>query len=679
MPRGEQERTRAGGSDRGSGSSREARRRTPPAEPTPAVPVTRSDETPEVIGKYELREEIGRGGMGIVYRAYDRVLKRAVALKMINDPRRAGGKLLMRFTQEASIVARLHDPRLVPIFEVGSHQGKPYFVMELIEGQSLQRLLREEALPPRRVAEIVREVALALKHAHENAVIHRDVKPENILIDSSGNPRLMDFGLAIDEETEERFTAPGAILGTPEYMSPEQAAGATTDLTEATDIYALGAILYHALVGKPPFQATEMHRVIYKVITLEPTPPRRLDPKIHQDLETITLRCLMKEPTRRYGSAEEVADELGRFLAGEPILARPQGSIERAWRRARRYRGFGIALFLLLVLLGMGGAFFEDMRRRDLAKAAEQHEKDEARVKAEQARGRAGDVRAAIAEAESLILQGNLKRATEVATKAIELDPTAAEAWAVRAACRSLNKDYDGALEDAARAIALDPNCYEAIYARAVVESNRRQPEGITDATRMIELKPDDARGYQIRAAAHWNVHDLAGAVKDATRAIELAPATAESWLVRAEARVNLGQNAEGIADATKGIELAPANPHGWHARAGGRFHQDDFAGAIEDESRAIALDPRNNECWILRAYARQLTDDDKGSSEDASRAIELDPMDARAWTVRAHARLKLKDREGATSDFRRFLDLDPNGPSSEEAREQLSKLEKSP
>jgi tetratricopeptide (TPR) repeat protein/predicted Ser/Thr protein kinase len=654
-----------------------------PVQPTHVVPTTQADATPEVIGKYELREELGRGGMGIVYRAYDRVLKRSVALKMINDPKRAGGKLLKRFTQEASIIARLHDPRLVPIFEVGEYEKKPYFVMELIEGRSLQRLLREETVPGRRVAEIVREVALALKHAHENGIIHRDVKPENILIDSSGNPRLMDFGLAIDEETEERFTAPGAILGTPEYMSPEQAAGATSELTEATDIYALGAILYHALVGKPPFQATEMHRVIYKVITLEPTPPRRLDPKIHQDLETITLRCLMKEPTRRYLTAEEVADELGRYLAGEPIVARPQGSIERAWRRARRYRGFVIAFLLLLILVGMGGAFLDDMRRRDNAKALEELRAEKERAARAAAQAESEKARATIEEARTALAGNEFQRALDAANRAVELDPKSADAWAVRATARFRTTDRQGALDDAARAIELDPRCSLAWITRASVESNKHETEAaIADANRALEIDPKDGRAYHVRGCARFNAGDVEGALGDATKAIELKPKEAGAWLLRASARLNTREYDGAIEDATRGIELEPTDAHGWQARGAARAmraKKGDLESAVEDLSRAIAMLPGEAEFWMLRAIAKARLGEDEGVIQDCTKALELDPRNAQTWTVRAHSRLNLKDLEGARSDFRRFLELDPKGPSSDEAREQLGKLEKQP
>jgi tetratricopeptide (TPR) repeat protein/predicted Ser/Thr protein kinase len=332
----------------------------PEAASQPAPP---SDtEKVERIGRHRIERELGRGGMGVVYRAFDDELRRPVAIKMILDPSRAGASELERFRREASAAARLAHPGIVAVHEVGEHEGKPYIVMELVEGESLEQLLRREKPSPRRTAELLREVATALDFAHSAGIVHRDVKPENVIVDREGRPRLMDFGLARDAAGE-RVTVTGTILGTPAYMSPEQASGEITEQGPLSDVWSLGAVLYRALVGTPPFTAPNVHGVLTRVIFDEPVAPRKRNPAIHGDLETICLRCLEKNAPSRYPSAGEVARELGRYLAGEPIAARPIGSLERGARLVRRNR---LATALVLVLVGapvVAGALAVSARR----------------------------------------------------------------------------------------------------------------------------------------------------------------------------------------------------------------------------------------------------------------------------------------------------------------------------
>jgi hypothetical protein len=308
------------------------------------------------LGGYVLLSELGRGGMGIVHRAYDTRLRRLVAIKMILDPTIAGSEALERFQREASAAARVHHPGIVSVYETGESDGRPYIVMELIQGQSLEALLRRENPGARSIAEIVRAVALALAHAHAQGVIHRDVKPENVLVDGERRARLMDFGLAREVGGSGALTVSGQILGTPAYMAPEQARGDPKAHGPLSDVYSLGAVLYRALVGRRPFEGASMESVLQKVLFEEPVPPRAIDPRIHRDLETIALRCLAKEPARRYGSAFEVAEELRRFLDGESIVARPPGHLERLWVWARRNHRLAVSLGVLAVATSLLGA-----------------------------------------------------------------------------------------------------------------------------------------------------------------------------------------------------------------------------------------------------------------------------------------------------------------------------------
>lgn len=287
------------------------------------------------FGDYELLEEIARGGMGVVFKARQINLNRIVALKMILAGQFAGDEDVQRFYTEAEAAAQLDHPGIVPIFEIGEHQGQHYFSMGYVEGESLAHKVSEGPLPPHEAAELVKKICDAMAYAHECGVIHRDLKPANVLMDRNGQPKVTDFGLAKKMEADSNLTGTGQILGTPAYMPPEQASG-KTDVGPLADIYSIGAILYCLLTGRPPFQAANPMDTLLQVLDKEPLPPRQLNPSIPLDLQTICLKCLSKEATGRYRSSSDISDELQRFLNGEPIQARPVGKIETAWRWCRR-------------------------------------------------------------------------------------------------------------------------------------------------------------------------------------------------------------------------------------------------------------------------------------------------------------------------------------------------------
>jgi WD40 repeat protein len=291
--------------------------------------------------------------MGIVYRARHVRLNRVVALKTILAGQMAGEADVRRFRQEAEAAAALDHPGIVPVFEAGAVAGQHFFTMGFVEGQSLARALADGPLPPRSGADLIQKVAEAVDYAHRCGVIHRDLKPGNILLDAAGRPRVSDFGLAKRVAADTSLTATGAIVGTPSYMAPEQAAGANAEVGTAADIYALGAVLYCVLTGRPPFQAPTTVETIRQVVERDPVTPRALNPAVPRDLETICLCCLQKDPRNRYPSALDLAEDLGRWLRGEPITARPVSGIERAWRLCRRNPEVSaLSAVLLLVLIG---------------------------------------------------------------------------------------------------------------------------------------------------------------------------------------------------------------------------------------------------------------------------------------------------------------------------------------
>ena len=308
------------------------------------------------FGDYELLEEIGRGGQGVVYRARQRSLNRTVALKVIALGHWATETHLKRFRREAEAAASLEHPRIVPIYEIGERDGCCYFSMQLVEGGQLDDLVRREPLSLRRAAEMIANLARTVHYAHENGILHRDIKPGNILVGADGEPHLTDFGLARLVETESTVTRTMEVLGTPSYMAPEQARGKTAQLTSATDVYGLGAVFYQLLTGHPPFAGGTTYETIRLVLETEPRQPRLWNPKVDRDLATICLKSLEKDPQRRYPSALTVAEDLERWLGHEPIRARRTGIFTRGRKWVRRNPAMAALLPLLVALAAVVSA-----------------------------------------------------------------------------------------------------------------------------------------------------------------------------------------------------------------------------------------------------------------------------------------------------------------------------------
>ncbi len=362
---------------------------------------------PELPG-YEILEVIGRGGMGVVYKALHTRLDRLVALKMVLAGAHASPDELARFSTESQAVAQLQHPGIVQIYEVGEHDGLPYFSLEFVSGGSLAHQIDGKPQPTREAAEMVRELTLAMREAHRRNIIHRDLKPANVLLTSEGAPKITDFGLAKRLDADSQQTHTGAIMGSPSYMAPEQAWGQTHQIGPLTDVYALGAILYELLIGRPPFQGATVIETIELVRTEEPVPPTRLQPKIPVDLETICLKCLQKDPGKRYSDANSLAEDLQRFLEDRPILARPAGTAERLARWCRRNpkvaRLTGIVAGLLILVATVSTYAAVSLKRAngrlDASNKAESAARQEAQTN-ERAAVKARDLEAAARKRES--------------------------------------------------------------------------------------------------------------------------------------------------------------------------------------------------------------------------------------------------------------------------------------
>ena len=328
------------------------------------------------FGDYELLEEIARGGMGVVYKARQRSLGRIVAVKMILAGPFASAEYVQRFQAEARAAANLHHPNIVAIYEVGELDGRHFFSMEYVEGRNLAELIHDEPLPPRRAARYLKIITEAIEHAHQQGTLHRDLKPSNLLIDAFDQPRITDFGLAKQLDSDVELTISGQALGSPNYMPPEQAATRHGGAGPRSDVYSLGAVLYHLICGRPPFQGLTVSEILVQVQNTDPIAPRLLNPSVPVDLETICLKCLHKDPARRYESAEKLAADLGHWLAGESIQARPVSRGEKFLRWCARNRALAGSLgaLTLALVFGVAGILWQ-WRRAERHAQAELHQR----------------------------------------------------------------------------------------------------------------------------------------------------------------------------------------------------------------------------------------------------------------------------------------------------------------
>ncbi|MBI3268275.1 MAG: protein kinase [Planctomycetes bacterium] len=701
------------------------------SSPPPASHAAHAPEgTP--FGRYVLLSELGRGGMGVVHRAFDCELRRVVALKTFLPEATPTPLQVERFLREARAAARLRHPGIVQVHDVGtSPDGRHYFTMDLIEGESLEAA--GPKLPLRRVVEILRDAALALAAAHASGVVHRDVKPANILLDASGRAYLGDFGLAKEvAQTEGRgVTVAGAILGTPFYMSPEQARGRNEEIGPTSDLWSLGVILYEHLAGRPPFEGEGYLDTLRKVLEEEPSPPSRVaaaagrDRRVHRDLETICLKCLEREPTRRYSGGAELAADLGRFLDGEPIHARTQSGVGRAGRWVRRRR-LPVAATAALVLAG-GVTGVSAWRARV---AGEERERFRARTVGE-LRARAGlylDVALTLRRAGAPMRKVEEEYLPQLAGIAAEVEREAPELAEPRyhlgRMLRALMR-FDDALAEQDRALARNPEYSPSLYERVVLTARAygarmvllRARALAVEAARSLELRPSPAEGSGVEearlvlpadealeredpeaAALRGRLDaDLARLERrtaaDTAQGLAVSLTPARSSCARGLAVAYRATGTETAERARKPLEAAvradPTIEEAYEGLARLEELARDWEKAVAAYARGLEQDRGYIPFWIGRAKAyanwlaqeagrpeawRKIWDQAATSLE---RVVEVAPASAEAWTTRGELWMhggNLVARQGkdpssfytrALSDLEKSLELAPNAPGS--------------
>jgi serine/threonine protein kinase/Tfp pilus assembly protein PilF len=653
------------------------------ADALPAEVVKALADPRKRLGHYVLLAELGRGGMGVVYRAFDTALLRPAAIKMVTGRGLEDREGLERFKLEASSVAQLRHPHIVQIYDVGEHEGHPFIAMELVPGVSFEKLLKTK--PPERDVSvaIVRDVARALAHAHEKGIVHRDVKPENVMVDTEGRPKLMDFGLARTTGDHERLTVTGTVLGTPAYMSPEQANADSDNQGPRSDIYAAGAILYRVLAGHPPFVAKSLQGLL-KAVLLDPAPPlRKVAPGTPAKLEAIAMRCLEKKPQNRYATAEALADELDAFLKGDNRVSgrRPVSERRRSLGTSSgtvtalpaRNNGLLIAMvaggvvIALLVLLLRGSPpppAHDDETHSEVvppppppAPAPQKPAPPPPPPKADPA----ADARAELEKAKKALERKDREEALARVSRAIQLDGKLAAAWALRGDLRLESGDLDGASADCSQALEIEPRLALALRDRGIVRVKRNDFDGaLEDLDGALASRSDDAGALAYRGFARSRKGDLDGALDDLGRAIALDSSSPYAWTIRGNLRIAKKDYRGAITDCTRAIELDGAQYPPWRDRSIAKRLSGDKEGARADAEHAVQIRSGDPDLWVVLGTARREAGDLAGARDAFSSALEKDPGCVAAWTERADVKLALSDLEGARDDSDRALSLRP-------------------
>jgi serine/threonine protein kinase/Tfp pilus assembly protein PilF len=631
---------------------------------------------------YEILGKVAHGAMGVVYKARHLQLKRLAALKVIREGAHASADQLARFRREAGAAARLQHPNIVQVYEIGEFGGLPYFAQEFMDGGSLGQRLRASLLPHREAAQLVATLAQAMQTAHQAGIIHRDLKPDNVLLNSSGICKITDFGLAKQMDDDSSKTQSYAVIGTPNYMAPEQASGRTREIGPLSDVYALGAILYACLTSRPPFNAETAVDTLGQVRSEEPVPPRRLQPKVPRDLETICLKCLEKQPCRRYGSAQALADDLQRFINNEPIQARRVRLWERAakWMRRRPAAAVlvGVLLAVSLALPIAGLQYYDELDRRW---QSEQTRLTKARK----------ELRELEARAHTTIDMEDLKKAKQLLKAVREepsLKPLQEEVWALRAelvgrlSARSIYDQFvqhreevlsytwlaSGERLETIRTIAQK----SAMAALKVIDSPSDR-QGDLDLTTWFtdEEKTDITTGsYFLRLMlaemeARRPTKDsaeereaLRAALKLLERAEQLLPGTRAIHMCRARYLARLG-DVRGAAKEQQEIASATVHDLQDHLFVGfEHYSQNELGQAIQEFRQALTIDPEHFWSNFFLGICYVTSHEPNYAFPYFAICQKQRPELSSIYLLRGFASWQLKDYAAAELDFTRALDL---------------------
>ena len=646
------------------------------------------------IGDYEVLDELGRGAMGVVYRVRAREGGLA-ALKLLQkrDPLAFG-----RFERERRLLGTLGErDGFVGLLDAGSSPAGPWLVMPLVRGGTLRHRLDQGPLAVDETLSIGIALASALGRAHERGIVHRDVKPENVLFASSGRPLLADLGLAKHFDPDAagaslsvRLTRAGVITGTAAYMAPEQL-GDAASVGPASDVFALGAVLFECLAGRPAFEGKTVLEVLSKLGSGTAGPIGRAD--VPAWLEATIRRTLVREPLERFADGAALARAL------------EQRGVPSGASRARSARPLLLgAAAGAAVLAGVAFALRAGPPTAvEKPRAVEPPRKVEAKALPPPDADPPASPLSALDHARrgvELNERGDWDRAIVEHTRAIELDPTLGEAWINRGRARFAKDDFDGEIADETRAIELDPTVAIAWANRGSARAAKGDLDGaLADQTKALELDPRIALIWSVRGGLRDKKGDLEGALADLTHALELEPGLVVAWRNRAAVRIHMKDIEGVIADESRVIELGAAGPLDWANRGWARAKRSDWDGALADATRALELDPglslarqtfgcahfekgdwkeaiasdtkaleldpRTVDSWVRRGGARANSGDYEGAISDETRAIELDPKFAHAWEFRGIARFNLGDSQGAVADLERSLELYAGKPDA--------------
>jgi tetratricopeptide (TPR) repeat protein len=673
----------------------------------------------EKLGPYRILEEIGRGGMGVVYKAFHPGLKRTVALKVLIAGEDASEEAIKRFHSEAEAVAKLgHHPNIVPVYNIGAEGNRHYFAMLYVEGNSLDRMIDDGEITPRRAAEIAKKIAEALAHAHKHGILHRDIKPANIMMTEEGEPQITDFGLAKDVASESKMTRSGMTLGTPAYMPPEQADGRLDDIGERSDVYSLGATLYEMLALRPPFEGSAVVNVIKKVLLDEPVSPRKFNRLVDRDLETICLKCLEKEPERRYSGAGALARDLENYLSGDPIAARPVSIRYRLLRKAKNHKALiatgTVASVVLVAGMVAGGLALKASKRRE---ARSETAKTEAvRQADEEAIGRRVEEKRRLGVEVVLAAQMRLGRIHEELKRSFFDDTrTAAEKRALYETHEKAIGDFvapylrpSGSIDPVERATALALKAW-------LLRLGAREEEAVSLFRRSREMAPKAGWGWLFEAMVRMSQY-LRGQVpplvtEGGAGGIEFETAPAES-----EKMVGARERMEGLLESHGGEDLcgvpievlrgvvkdaSDLNAQeralsealdlaelGWlrsellFARAKTRYRMKEFEGAEDDVTEVIEELPGRAEPYHWKGLflaGKALADELRGKDplplllqaiEDFGRALSRNPLKPHVLNSRGNVYCNVGDAQSASvvdprdsyrravADFSRALEL---------------------